>query len=112
MNSAGSALRGRTDESSRVDLGQTCSTPPAAARHPIPDGEIAIHVAYACQQKQYGFDTRRKSRQRVCDEGRPRRFALHVGRRFAGREREKVISGVARTLFTCSSFETSLVRNP
>ena len=37
------------------------------------------------------------------NEGRPRRFALRVGRRFAGREREKVISGVARTLFTCSS---------
>ena len=40
MNSAGSAFAGTNGMRVRVDLGQTCSTPPVAVRHPIPDGEL------------------------------------------------------------------------
>jgi hypothetical protein len=74
-----------------------------AARHPIPDGGIAIHFACRCQGRNMASIYAGSRGGEFGNEGRTRRFALRVGRRFAGREREKAISGVARTLFTCSS---------
>jgi hypothetical protein len=74
-----------------------------AARHPIPDGGIAIHFACRCQGRNMASIYAGSRGGEFGNEGRTRRFALRVGRRFAGREREKAISGVARTLFSSSS---------